>query len=53
MSSIPSPLAVCGDGGQAEVPNLDLHVVVEEQVAQLQVSMDDVACVQVLWCARV
>ena len=35
-------------GGQAEVAQLDLHLVVEEQVAQLQISMDDSVLVQVL-----
>ena len=35
-------------GGQAKIPQLDLHLVVEENVAQLQVPVDDFVLVQVL-----
>ena len=34
--------------GQAKVADLELHVVVEEEVAQLQVAVDDALPVQVL-----
>jgi len=45
-------LAVDEQGGQAKVTDLDVHVVVEEQVARLQVTMDNVARMQVLDGAR-
>ena len=35
-------------GSQTEVTNLDLHLVVEEQVAELEISVDDTVAVQVL-----
>ena len=35
-------------GSQTEITNLDLHLVVEEQVAELQISVDDTVTVQVL-----
>jgi hypothetical protein len=43
------PLSVVVDlGGETEVPQLDLHLIVEEDVAQLQVPVDDLVLVQVL-----
>lgn len=35
-------------GGEAEIAELDLHFVVEEEVTQLQISMDDAMTVEVL-----
>ena len=34
--------------GQSEIPDLDVHMLVEEQVAQFQIPMDDLLSVQVL-----
>src|SRR4051812_266566 len=44
-----SAIVALGDKqrGKTEVTNLDVHVVVQEEVAGLEVSMDDVALVQV------
>ena len=35
-------------GGETEIADLDLHLVVEEEVTQLQISMDDAMTVKVL-----
>ena len=35
-------------GGQPEVSKLDLHVLVEEEIAELEVAVDDLVLVQVL-----
>ena len=34
--------------GETEITNLDLHLVVEEQVTELQISVNDTVAVQVL-----
>ena len=35
-------------GGETKITDLDLHLVVEEEVAQLQISVDDAMTVEVL-----
>ena len=35
------------DGGEAKVAHFDLEVAAQEQVAELEVAVDDVACVHV------
>ena len=35
-------------GSQAKITNLDLHLVVEEQVTELKISVDDTVTVQIL-----
>ena len=39
-------------GGESEITELDLHFVVEEEVTQLQVSVDDAVLVEVLQCVN-
>lgn len=34
-------------GGQPEVPQLNLHILIEEQVAKLKISMDNFILVQI------
>jgi hypothetical protein len=46
---IPAPFAVkLKNRGKAEVPDLDVHVLVDEEIAQLKVAMDDILLVKIL-----
>ena len=45
LLSLPRVLNECRE---AKVANLDVHVPVEEQIAELEVAMDDLVCVHVV-----